>query len=1708
MTNPASSGGAGTHFEAKVGVSYLLSMLLEVDARGLPGRRMESVEMQRGQEGNPLDDIVVRGVDHSGELSTLEIQVKRTLTFTASDKEFREVVGQIAQAASLEGFWNRNHQLGIALARTTLSTEPAYQDVLSWARNLEDAKVFHDRLSRPRAANPAMRNFVEVFRENLKFSGFDYSNEAVWMLLRRVQILVFDFESPGAPTNELMRERSFRALENGSSAEAEKLWSRLTTLAEELAEVGGSRTKRELATDLVGFALAGSRTNRRALATLFEQSELALLGFDECVGGVSLLRQERVSAVQQAMEQSRYVEIRGDAGVGKSGLLRRVADASSVQARHLVLSPNRILGRGWTAIKAATGYDGDGHDLMTELSLSGVDTLFVDNLDFYSPEERVTVSDLVRFAAQHPTMRVVSTARLDFGKREPTWLPKDALTRLGTPGTVTLEELSNEEVEELRASAPRLASLLSENHPARQIVRNFFRLSRLADRSDNRAWPATETDMAITWWELADGKDDAHLRERSRFIVKLAKHSLVSTSLFDGSNEDGAAIDELKRSGTLREFGRDQFAFRHDVLREWAFANLFFEDQGFGSVPNIHERASADRARGAELAARLAIEGPDGVQRWRQLIASLDGAHETWRRAVVLAIIRSENAVKLLTIAGSLILADGATLLKELVRYTLAVEFEPAARRLQGSSIDLSTIPDTWKVPRNRSAAHLVMWSLVAREQLPEAVFPDVVKLYAAYAMGTLGGDALTKLALPILFEWLTRIEAYREADPYDLASHAFGGAIEKPQLKIMEEECRTTFLFFCQQTPDLAQRYLQSFKGKENSQSLRIDILKLRGTLAQAAPKDLADFALDTFIKEEPRRRRRDRYDDLPDRPFEYTDIRFLPASPSQGPFLDLLIHAPEEGLRLVRAMIRYAVHFERGNEEDRWQIVLIRDGVAKSYKWPEFYMWAREYGNAPSLVVSALMALEAWGHRRIEAGDDVESVVADIVADSECSSAVLLVAVDMLISHWPKSAASVIAFVGCPELLCSELGRPGRENLEFPDYFGLKDLQKEPVGLATLASLTQRVSRKASLYDLLPQIAFGPPDRRESVEDLLRRASARLGQPEKESDLGDPRMMALHALNLLDQTNWVEVTGPEGKPSGQLQYQAPESEQSQMEPIRQQAAPRLEDSSLLRAILDELFTKSDTSEEFLVKALYWAKRHESVFDNRPEFDASGEFLATSEAVVSAATLIARNGALKMLEEEGSWIRTIFQRAYEGKDDPVFLQRDGLRFNPPAIAFTGQVLLLHRSYQDGDEETLLQFACDAGYGAAHGYKLTLPLLQKFNVRMVASLIRCAFEGAIRPDIPWDASDEVKAERNGLLTKRISERLTIELSWLKGEGVEPAWPSFPIKRPRPRPPLNLDKGEKKPKVSEPQQKHVRVNYQLPALWLRHSRELLGTTPVPWLNDMVEAYLPWTQQANGYGADKKERFERGPSEWNAVYFEAAASCMKDLGEGAFEQRLRDFFSELPDEPLMDTVTPFLRSADVGYLDFRSLSAEQLIRVRSFIIAQLQATRMFSWNKDRDETTVTSDIAPVFAAICFNIYNAGFAPSTCFVPPNLIPDTDPFLPLLEDFVAICKSPFLTFHYLNFFEVAPHENQVPCMLGCSERWLEQFPQNDQFWVEWGVGKRISLVFMAILKESPSAFAHVELRSRIDHLLSRLVGLGVNEAHETEQLLYKGGL
>ena len=324
------------------------------------------------------------------------------------------------------------------------------------------------------------------------------------------------------------------------------------------------------------FRLAGERKYSSARTAIAESSRNALADISDRVGSITLMRHERVAAVHAALDYARYVEIRGDAGVGKSGVLKHFAQQMIAEAWVLVLSPGRTIPRGWIALRDALGFDGTPSDLLSDLATDGGALLFVDNLDLFSDEERRTVVDLVREAAKVPGLAVVTTARRKFGAEEPSWLPADALDSLGRAEPIIIGELTEEELDELRYNAPVLAPLLTDHHPARDIVRNLYRLSRLALRPPDKSAPHTEVDMAEHWWRTADGKVDGGHRERARLLRVLAEQALVRPAAIDVSDRRAAAIDALLASETLRDFGNDRVAFRHDVLWEWGIARRIY----------------------------------------------------------------------------------------------------------------------------------------------------------------------------------------------------------------------------------------------------------------------------------------------------------------------------------------------------------------------------------------------------------------------------------------------------------------------------------------------------------------------------------------------------------------------------------------------------------------------------------------------------------------------------------------------------------------------------------------------------------------------------------------------------------------------------------------------------------------------------------------------------------------------------------------------------------------------------------------------------------------------------------------------------------------------------------------------------------------------------------------------------------------------------
>lgn len=1710
-SSPASTGPAGARFEGQVGAHYLLTMLAYAEPRGLPGTTIDRVEFQRGDDGFPLDDVVVQAHEKkSGSATTLQIQVKRSIQFSPGDAVFKKVAGQIAKAMAVSNFWTGRNELAIATAGTSRKIDGAYQDVLRWARQLGSANAFFERLKRSGTASNDMRTFVGTLRDHLRDARAAHDDETVWKVLSRLQILVFDYTAVGSVAEELSRERAVRVLPPEDAANTSSLWGILTDLSEEIAADGGDRDRTRLLADLSNKSIrvAGDRRLTDVRAGVAEASAQALADMVDRIGGTVLARTERVEAVNEARDQGRYLEIRGDAGVGKSGILKHFAELFATEGRTVVLSPGRVQPRGWTTMRAILGFDGTARDLLGDLASDGGAALFIDNLDSFGEDERRTVNDLLRAASEVPGTTVIVTARRNFGIYEPSWLDAKAIKALVSAPAVVIEELSEAEVTELNEAEPRLAGLLATSHPARDVVRNLYRLSRLAAHPTSAPTPTTELDMAEQWWSSADGERDGGHRERMRLLRSLAEMSLGGGFVLDVKDEPPGPIDALVRSETLRDLGNDKVTFRHDVLRQWAIGCLLAADETtFERLP-LDRPASAILARGVELAARFAlVRQPDG-DRWAAMLDRLskDGIQGSWRRAALLGLVHSETAGALLDRESTRLLDNDAALLRELVRTVMAVDAEPASQLLVQLGVNPEQIPAGMFVPSGVSWVHLLAWLLKLGSRVPAQALGDVAELYSNWMFGTFGHDPITPNLVPWLHAWLVELE---DEGTLGAPARTYSGHFGYRENLGLAEKLRTAFLMFANKRPELAVEYLNRVRVFEHDRGVVSSIMKFRGTLAQAAPKELAALTAENLIAEGEENdpyRRGDR-----EGPFQYLDHEFLPAAPAQGPFLDLLTHAPDEGVALIRKLTDYAIQFRvRGRDpgEDGFRIPL--DDGERFVPWTGSYRWSRGEGNDYA-VASGLMALEAWAHQRVEGGDEFDAVLKDVLGPPGTSAAFLLIAVDLIISHWPMSQGAAVPFLACPELVSLDRTRQGHDQIELPDLFGPKSLEKEPVGSATRNSLKQRPSRRVPLERLVGFYGvFGPEKLRAKLEQLLQVASERLGVPEPGSNFADPRFMARHELNLVDPANWQEreVMREDGVVECGREYVPPQEEAEHLDALYTRSAAKLASTNVRAALLLAIDSPSRSSPELAAQGVAWAQeelRRPKNNDVDAEDDGGDEFVS-GEGIRAAAFVALRDGNDELRTAYGDWAERFLLDALKAENDVAHRIRGGLKFNPVATAFAGLAELYCREPSSARLRTLLEIAARESPAGAHGFAATAAGLATVDERIPKAIIRCGFAACLKPIRQWDVSDEEAARRAAFHAEQTTKAVEDELAWLNESALEPAWPDFEPDGSRPR--RRRRRGiriNRSPRIPEPDEvaraPESYVDDQAAALWIGAHWSIVDVSVRPWLRELVIAYADFSARLNGLGLGPDEELSRGPGEWNSRYYALLARTLIGLTEGEIDELAVTRITSLPDRSFFDITPEFLRAVDAIYFNDHLLEAEAPA-IRQRFIDRLVVSSGWQWHVGRRSSSIEVHMGPAVGAIFFNEYVLG--QTATYLKPKAMERLAPFLPALIDLLARAPSHFVALVTMDLLEASPGAPLLPLVVAGGKAWVASYGDDTSFWVELGIGRRLCALINQIRETSPGALvANRSERQAIDATLAVLVRLGVAEARVLEAAL-----
>ena len=1685
-SSPAARGGAGVYIEGELGAFYLLALLAGTEPRGLPGARLERVRFQGEDLGYALDDLILHGNTAVGPC-VLEIQSKRDITFAQSDAVFRKVCAQIVRSEDI-GIPEEHHVLAVATQRTSRSISGPYQDALQWAHIADASADFFSRLATSGVSNKAMRDFVATFRTNLVTAGAADEDDVIWRVLRRFRILEFDFEAtaPLARTYALTLTRE--VLSNKDSSRAEALWSNLIEISLATGKVGGALNRDELLAELVkrGFRLSGDRNLAPAREKLEESARLTLANIGDNLAGVRLPRLDAIAAVDAALDSHRLVEVCGDPGVGKSWVLRHIAERISRDSHVIVLDPVSTPRGGWSSFAQSLGISSTARVFLNDLATSGGGTLFIDGLDMFTePGRQRTVNDILREVSGIPGFCVVVTARPDFGADGDSWLAEDAVAALGSFEQVTVGELQESEVAMLAEQAPELRALLDANHPAASIARNLYRLSRLL-KLPKAAVIRTEAALAQHWWTSADGAPDAEVRASQRLLSKLAKRALAGHNTLEVQS-DSEARSHLLRSLTLREARRDHLSFYHDVLRDWTVAALLSEDPDLIEDLDLSEPVSPRIARGIELAGRLALEGGDGCGQWLGLLNRLSpvGSHGSWRRQALIAIVRSELGPGLLEHCSTALLDDGGALLRELSASINSLETVAAADLLKGlvEPGDQNVIPRSLRANTTGSAAWLLRWCIEHASEIPLPAIGAVLNLIQMQYLILMRVPKLAAPAAEMLLNWLMQLDI-REAER-TIPTGDGTSRLDHQRHGRLVEELRMWSLFLASHAPEKVKEYLQAVT-KEKDHRKANAVRQFSQTLAPVAPVELAALVAGSLIETE---EQRSRYGLARGSAFSHAQSDYLPPSPAQPPFFNLLEEAPDIGLALIRQLTEEAVSFHaRGGEPDTDGYTIQFDDGPRFFPWTQTYFWSRDQAREYS-VASALKALEAWGHLRLDAGEPLAEVLRDVLGPDWSCAAYVLVAVDLLISHWPKSREALVPFISCPELLATERGRQTHDEMGSSVFA----MEREPAGKVKLSDLAARASRGTPLERLLAGYLDDGPDSKR-VRAQLNAAVVALGDFDADADFADPAFMGAYALNVLDPNNWTEVD------EGHV-YQSPPGEAEHLARLSGRSSQLLRSSEIEAKIQLAVGDRERSSSELAREALEYAD------GDFPDDSDPDTLRMRSTRLIATAMLVARDGDDTLLAEGEDWVRAAIDRALCEEVDQFGGSDTSIRYNRPALAICALIHLWHRKGASADRDTIVKLATRSDRSASLAFSAELDTILTSDPKVLKASMRAAFASC---RWRWHRYGEDPSEQERYTREKAkadADAVAAEIAWLGG-GPEPQWPVFPDEQPhlrnarRMRVPDEKDKadfGRQEPWVPPSKRSAtIHADSQAAARWLRLLTGGIGST-IEWREEIVDAYADWSANLNGYGLPREAELDVRNSEWNSEFYSLLAYAFLDMPRQRFDAEL-PLVTGLPDRAFSNVAETFIHAADVAYFNQPSRQPHRAEELREKLAVRTTKLRGWRWLRETSDLSVDYDTGGVVAKLFMNTHNP-FAGTKSYLVPAVFDRLDPLLHALRPMLAGGPTSFIALCTMNTLTVAPRARHIDFLLAAIEAWLERSGNDATMWLELGIGQKIVEWFDRASIEDPSLRGpNHEHRKRIDTAVGRLVDFGVPEAHELD--------
>lgn len=1040
------TGGEGFTYEDTIVAYYLTALLHEDSAAGISGS-VSRVAVQQASQGEPLDDLVVDALQMN-EPRRLSLQVKRDLTISAaaSNSDFLELAANSRKTRAKPDFRVGVDRYGFIARRVGDERLNALQKFIKWAQASPKAADFAARFEPGGEASQAdialrseLQSLISADADEeadfyrhfvaLRMDGFDLTGDRFADITNRLGQLT----AAGMQDGPALAEALCRRVRTGEGAA--KIWTRSSLLAElrlviplkvapsYAADVTAlleltKASVHEIRTDIGGFALDRGTFADKAQEVSANARLTNISGLPGS-GKSAVLRQ----LVERAIGRGPTLFLKSD----RIGATSWRAFATNLGLQHR--TPQDLLaeiGAAGTAILFI-----DGIDRIKPAQRQVIIDLF------HSIE---TTPSLAHW-------KVIATSRNQGLEAFRQWVPASFYKATGI-GDVPVEILSDEEAEILANEKPQLRRLLFAGQAVQEIARRPFFAAVLADQfagqdAGTASPPQTETELIDAWWQAGgyNAAEDA-IFARQRAIINLAEagapslgKAIPACALAQGTI---GVAPELKRDHIIEfvESG-SVLSFAHDIFFEWAFFRLLIDKGTAWLDPIVAAGEPPLLARAIGLFSQRVFETGGG---WADAFKALQDSRlrPQWRRAWLLGPPESPKFLQNLKTYDTFLFADNAARLIKFLVWFQAERTIPNPLLLNNphaaiTGAALVRAADQWGWPSDLSLWRRVLSWLIARQaMLPAAATPHVLQVFSVFQnmLGDLRNPTSEKL-IALIESWLNEIEAAADNDMPNQSTPR--QTLPRRGGERVATTIRQLILRSARAYPLPAQRIVERAIALDKRPHGLFDaILAFSPILAQVCPEQLAellrvevfeDLPLDELTQE--RRRREAHYQRLAavrakpesersenerrflehsyplsgDKTYDFDDLGidarhqfFYPPMPLRQPFASLFALAPAVAVKLVRDIGNRATNGWKQIHEinaPRFGTPLPLD---VSLPWGQQRFWgdARTYGwylgeGGPQPLEAAFLALTYWAHKRLDAGEDVDAILRDVVEGHE---------------------------------------------------------------------------------------------------------------------------------------------------------------------------------------------------------------------------------------------------------------------------------------------------------------------------------------------------------------------------------------------------------------------------------------------------------------------------------------------------------------------------------------------------------------------------------------------------------------------------------------------------------------------------------------------------------------------------------------------------